>query len=317
MKTLVTGATGILGSWLANTLVQEGHEVVCLIRDEVPASNFYALGLHQKVATVRGALENYEEVARAFNEYEIELCFHLGAQAIVTVGNRDPISTFETNIKGSWNILEAARHHRPLKRLVFASSDKAYGDLPTLPYTEEMPLKGSHPYDASKTCADLLAQCYIASYRLPVAIVRCGNLYGGGDLNYNRIIPGTIKSVLDGCAPVIRSDGKPLRDYLYVQDAVSAYLMLGSSEEVGAFNFGTETPTSVVDIVGMILRLMKSKLKPQIQNGASNEIEQQWLSCAKARERLGWKPEYDLESGLKETIDWYRKRLASDRRSGR
>lgn len=308
MNVLVTGATGILGGWLTQALVDQGHRVACLVRDQVPQANFYALGLDRKVAVVRGALENYDDVLRALNEYEVEACYHLGAQAIVTVGNRHPLSTFEANIKGSWNVLEAARNHRPLKRLVFASSDKAYGDLETLPYTEEMPLRGSHPYDASKSCADLLAQCYLKSYRVPVAIVRCGNLYGGGDLNFNRIIPGTIQSVLAGKRPVIRSDGTPLRDYLYVQDAVAAYLALGASEAVGPFNFGTETPTSVLDLVRQILILMKSKLRPDVRNEASNEIAQQWLSCKKAREKLEWKPRYDLKRGLTETIAWYKAR---------
>jgi len=192
---------------------------------------------------------------------------------------------------------------------VFASSDKAYGDLETLPYSEDMPLRGSHPYDASKSCADLLAQCYIATYKLPVAIVRCGNIYGGGDYNFNRIVPGTIKSVLEGKRPVIRSDGSLLRDYIFVQDAVSAYLALGRSEETGPFNFGTESPTSVKDVVNMILALMKSRLRPDVRNDAPNEIFQQWLSCKKARKLLGWKPKYDFKRGLSETIAWYRKHL--------
>ncbi|HVR87520.1 MAG TPA: NAD-dependent epimerase/dehydratase family protein [Planctomycetota bacterium] len=307
MKVLVTGATGILGGWLTQTLVRRGDKVACLVRDEVPDSNFVKLGLDRQVTTVRGSLESYEDVARAVNEYEAELVYHLAAQAIVTVGNRDPLSTFEANIKGSWNVLEVCRRHKPLKRLLFASSDKAYGDLETLPYTEEMPLRGSHPYDASKSCADLLAQSYLHTYKLPVAIVRCGNLYGGGDLNFNRIIPGTIQSVLHRKPPIIRSDGTPLRDYLYVDDAVSAYLALADSEEVGAFNFGTETPTAVIELVRLILQLMKSSLQPAVENKAPNEIAQQWLSCAKARKQLGWKPKFDLKRGLAATIAWYRK----------
>jgi CDP-glucose 4,6-dehydratase len=309
MNVLVTGATGIVGGWLVKALVERGDRVACLIRDVVPDAHFYSLGLDRKAATVRGALESLDDVVRALNEYEVEVCYHLGAQAIVTTGNRNPLSTFEANIKGSWNVLEAARHHRPLRRLVFASSDKAYGDLETLPYTEDMPLRGSHPYDASKSCADLLAQCYLATYKVPVAVVRCGNIYGGGDTNYNRIVPGTIKSVLAGQRPVIRSDGTPLRDYLYVQDAVAAYLALGASDATGAFNFGTETPTSVIDVARLILTLMESKLQPDVRNEASNEIAQQWLSCRKARERLGWKPQYDLRRGLAETIAWYRAHL--------
>jgi CDP-glucose 4,6-dehydratase len=307
MKVLVTGATGILGAWLTKALVDGGHAVVCLVRDETPSSNFCKLGLDRRVTTVRGGLEEYASVARAFNEYEIEAAYHLGAQALVTIGNRDPLSTFESNIRGSWNVLEAARRHRPLKRLIFASSDKAYGDLDTLPYTEDMPLRGSHPYDASKSCADLLAQAYITTYRLPVAIVRCGNLYGGGDTNFNRIIPGTIRAVFRGERPVLRSDGTPLRDYLYVKDAVSAYLALGRSEETGPFNFGTETPTPVLEVARLVLRLMKSKLKPDVRSEATHEIDRQWLSCRKARERLKWRPEYDLARGLVETIAWYRK----------
>ncbi len=309
MKILVTGATGILGGWLVKALVDRGHRVACLVRDEVPGSNFHALGLDRQVATVRGCLESYADVVRAFNEYEAEACYHLGAQAIVTVGNLNPLSTFESNIRGSWNVLEAARNHRPLRRLVFASSDKAYGDLETLPYAEDMPLCGAHPYDASKSCADLLAQCYLKTYRLPVAIVRCGNLYGGGDFNFNRIIPGTIKSVLEGERPVIRSDGTPLRDYLYVKDAVSAYLALGDSGETGAFNFGTETPTSVLAVVKKILGLMKSRLRPVVKGDAPHEIARQWLSCGKARERLKWAPKYGLDRGLAETIAWYRRNL--------
>jgi CDP-glucose 4,6-dehydratase len=307
MTVLVTGATGILGGWLTKALVDAGEKVACLVRDEVPEANFYRLGLQKKAAVVRGQLENLDDVLRALNEYEAETCYHLGAQAIVGVGNRHPLSTFEANIRGSWNVLEAARQYGRLGRLVFASSDKAYGDLETLPYTEEMPLRGSHPYDASKSCADLLAQCYLATYRLPVAIVRCGNLYGGGDLNFNRIIPGTIRSVLRGERPVIRSDGTPVRDYLFVEDAVSGYLALGKSGEVGPFNFGTETPTSVLDLVRLILSLMKSKLQPDVKNGAPNEIARQWLSARKARERLRWKPAFDLRRGLAATIAWYRK----------
>jgi CDP-glucose 4,6-dehydratase len=307
VNVLVTGATGILGGWLVQALVGRGHRVACLVRDHVPQANFWLLGLDRKVSIVRGCLENMDDVVRALNEYEIEVVHHLAAQPIVTIGNRNPLSTFEANIKGSWNLLEACRNHRLTKRIVFATSDKAYGDLDTLPYTEDMPLRGSHPYDCSKSCADLLAQCYLKTYKLPVAIVRCGNLYGGGDLNWNRIIPGTIRSVLRGEAPIVRSDGSPLRDYLYVKDAVSAYLALGDADAAGAFNFGTETPTSVLDVVKTILRLMKSKLKPVVKNEASNEIAQQWLSSSKARKVLGWRPDYDLERGLRETVAWYRK----------
>lgn len=309
MKVLVTGATGIVGGWLTKALVERGDQVVGLLRDETPRSNFHLLGLEKKVSIVRGTLENADDVMRAFNEYEIEVCFHLGAQTQVGVGNRHPVSTFEANIRGSWNVLEAARQHFGLKRLVMASSDKAYGALDTLPYTEDMPLRGSHPYDASKSCVDLLGQCYLKTYRLPIAIVRCGNIYGGGDYNWNRIVPGTIRSVLHGEPPIIRSDGRMLRDYLYVGDAVSAYLALGDSEQTGAWNFGTETPTDVLTVVTKILELMDSNLCPLIRNEASNEIERQWLSASKARTMLGWKPAFTLNRGLGKTIEWYRTHL--------
>lgn len=308
-RVLVTGATGILGGWLTQALAEQGAEIAVLLRDEVPNANFYRLGLDRKVSIVRGALEDYASVERALNEYEIEICFHLGAQAIVTVGNRSPLSTFESNIKGSWIVLEACRNSKLVKKLVFASSDKAYGDHEKLPYTEDMPLQGLHPYDVSKSCADLLAQSYFHTYKLPVVVVRCGNLYGGGDLNWNRIIPGTIRSVLQGERPVIRSDGKPLRDYLFVQDAVKAYLAAAGGEPGEAFNFGTETPTSVLDVVRQILKILKSDLTPDVRNEASNEIPKQWLSSEKARKKLGWKPEYNLERGLKETVSWYREFL--------
>ena len=308
-RVLVTGATGILGGWLTKALVDRGHSVVCLVRDHVPEANFHLLGLDRKVKIVRGALENLRDLSRAFSEHGIETCHHLGAQPIVTVGNRHPISTFESNIRGTWNVLEVARRCRTLKRLVLASSDKAYGDLDTLPYTEDMPLRGAHPYDVSKSCGDLLSQSYLREYRMPIAIVRCGNLYGGGDLNFNRIIPGTIKSIVEGERPLIRSNGKPLRDYLYVTDAVSAYLALGDSDATGAFNFGTETPTPVIDVVKLTLKAMKSKLRPDVRNEASNELPAQWLSCDKAREVLGWRAKYDLKRGLRETVAWYKNHL--------
>lgn len=304
MNILVTGATGIIGGWLTKALVEQGHKVVCLIRDETPVTVFRILGLDRKVAIVRGELENRDDVARAFNEYEVEVCYHLGAQALVTVANRNPISTFEANIKGSWNVLEAARHHK-LRRLVFASSDKAYGNHETLPYKEDAPLSGIHPYDVSKSCADLLAQSYIKTYGLSIGISRCGNLYGGGDFNFNRIVPGTIRSVLEGKSPLIRSDGTLIRDYLYVDDAVSAYLALGASDRVGGFNFGTETPTSVLEVVKQILDILKSPLQPTVLNEATHEIPRQWLACEKARTQLQWKHRFNLREGLTRAVAWY------------
>lgn len=307
MRVLVTGATGILGSWLTKALVDAGHSVACLVRDDVPDSNFRRLKLERRVTTFMGRLESYEDVARALHEHETEVCYHLGAQAIVTLANREPLGTLESNVRGSWNVLEAARRHKPLRRLVFASSDKAYGELSTLPYTEEMPLAGRNPYDASKACADILAQSYARTYGMPIAISRCGNIYGGGDLNWSRVVPSTVKAVLEGKRPIIRSDGSPVRDYIYVKDAVSAYLSLGSSTEVGAFNFGNESPVSVIDLVQTILRAMRSQLKPIVRNEAANEIPKQWLSAEKARRLLGWKPLWGLGEGLAETVAWYRR----------
>jgi len=304
MRALVTGATGMVGGWLAQALVLAGNEVVCLVRDHVPSSLLEREGLATRVAIVRGDLLDRGIVARALNEYEIDTVFHLGAQAIVTVANRDPISTFESNIQGSWNVLEACRRHALLRRLVFASSDKCYGEAP-LPYTEETPLRGSNPYDASKAAADLVAQSYLSTYRMPVAIARCGNIYGGGDQNWDRIVPGTIRSVMRGERPVLRSDGTMLRDYLYVEDAVSAYLALGRSEENGPFNFGTENPTSVLDVVGRILKIAGSPLEPLILGTARNEIKSQWLSSRRARELIGWAPAHSLDDGLLRTYQWY------------
>ncbi|MBN2251906.1 MAG: GDP-mannose 4,6-dehydratase [Candidatus Altiarchaeota archaeon] len=314
---LVTGATGILGSWLTKRLIDEKANVVCLIRDYVPRSNFYLLGLDGNAGIVNGRLEDYFTIERALNEYEIDTAFHLGAQAIVKTANRSPLSTFEANIKGSWNILEAARNSELLERLVIASSDKAYGTQEKLPYTEKDPLQGSHPYDVSKSCVDLIAQSYYRTYGLPLAVARCGNFYGGGDLNFNRIVPGTIKSVLEDKDPVIRSDGTPLRDYFYVLDAAGAYITLAENldrKDVKgeAFNFGTGKPVTVLEIVKKIIDLSgKTSLEPVVMNEARNEIPAQYLSSDKAKKTLGWQPAYELEKGLAETIDWYKKFLKS------
>ncbi len=258
---------------------------------------------------VNGKVEDFSLILRTINEYEIDTIFHLAAQTIVGTANRSPLSTFEINIKGTWNILEAARQlHTP--RTIIASSDKAYGSHEKLPYKEDAKLIGSHPYDVSKTCADLIAQAYIKTYGLPVGITRCGNLYGGGDLNFSRIIPGTIKSLHSSEPPIIRSDGTYLRDYFYVKDAVSAYLLfaekLSEPQITGqAFNFGTETPISVIDVVNMLVGISGKKLKPKILNEVKNEIHSQYLSCEKARRLLNWKPKFTLQQGLKETYGWY------------
>jgi CDP-glucose 4,6-dehydratase len=308
---LVTGATGLLGSWLADSLVKKGANVVTLARDHVPESNFYSLGLDKKVSIARGELESYREVERTLNEYEVEAVFHAGAQTIVGTANRSPPATFEANVKGTWNLLEACRHSRLVKRIVVASSDKAYGESKKLPYTEDMPLAGTHPYDVSKSCADLIARSYFITYGMPLTITRCGNIYGPGDLNFNRLIPGTIRSALAGQPPIIRSDGKFVRDYFYVQDAVDAYVALAEKMDDSklhgeAFNFGTEEKFTVLQIVDRILKLTKPSLEPRVLNQATGEIREQYLSAKKARKVLGWKAEYPLAKGLRETIGWYR-----------
>lgn len=312
----VTGASGLLGSWLTEELVRRGARVTCLVRDWVPESRLMESNLLARVRTVRGELEDYQVLLRALNEYEIDTVFHLGAQTIVGTASRSALSTFEANIRGTWNLLEAAKQcGRILQRVIVASSDKAYGSHDVLPYTEDAPLQGRFPYDVSKSCTDLIAFSYYHTYRLPVAVTRCGNLFGGGDLNFNRLIPGTIRSALFDESPIIRSDGTFVRDYFYVRDAVEAYLQLAErlpdEKFVGqAFNFGTETPMSVIDLVQHMLGLMgKSHLEPRILNEASHEIPRQYLDCAKARRMMGWRPSFTMDEGLRETIEWYRERL--------
>nr|WP_184308837.1 GDP-mannose 4,6-dehydratase [Anaerosolibacter carboniphilus] len=307
---LVTGCTGFLGSYLAKELENRGANVVGLVRDLVPNSNLYSEPKISNMCMVNGSLEDLEIIERALGEHEIDTVFHLAAQAIVGVANRNPISTFKANIMGTWNILEACRRSPLVKRVIVASSDKAYGDQEQLPYDENMPLQGNHPYDVSKSCADLIAQAYYHTYGLPVCITRCGNLYGGGDLNFNRIIPQTIKSILGGEAPIIRSDGTFIRDYFYVEDAVSAYLLLAEKMESlqlfgEAFNFSNEIQMNVKELVEMILHLMNSDLAPVILNKGENEIKHQYLSAKKARDLLDWSPSFSVEEGLKKTIRWY------------
>ncbi|MFZ5816091.1 MAG: GDP-mannose 4,6-dehydratase [Bacillota bacterium] len=311
-RVLVTGATGLVGSWLVKALLERGAYVVGLVRDWDPQSELIRSGEIQRIAVVSGALEDYGAVERAINEHEIDTVFHLGAQTIVGTAYRSPLPTFEANIRGSYHLLEACRVHAKLiKRVIVASSDKAYGESAVLPYTEEMPPLGQHPYDVSKSCTDLLAQTYHHTYGLPVVVARCGNIYGGGDLNWSRIVPGTIRSLYQGQAPVLRSDGTFLRDYVYVKDAVAAYLTMAEAlERQGvqgeAFNFGPEQPRSVLEIVNALRRLMgREDLEPVILNQARAEIRDQYLDSQKALRVLGWKPGYSLEEGLKETLAWY------------
>jgi CDP-glucose 4,6-dehydratase len=315
--TLVTGATGLVGGWLVRKLLAEGAEVVCLVRDWVPQSELVRTGLLERVKVVRGDVGDQETLERTLGEYEVDTVFHLAAQTIVGIANRNPISTFETNIAGTWRLLEACRRSPQVHQIVVASSDKAYGSHDVLPYSEEAPLMGRHPYDVSKSAADLIAQSYGATYELPVAITRCGNFYGGGDLNWSQLVPGTIRSVVRGQRPVIRSDGQFVRDYFYAEDGAAANMVLAehlaadASLRGQAFNFSNETQLTVLDLVHRILALMESDLEPDVRNEARNEIRQQYLSAAKARELLGWQPLVTLEEGLRRTIAWYREFLGS------
>jgi CDP-glucose 4,6-dehydratase len=260
---------------------------------------------------VRGDICDAALMERVLGEYEIDTVFHLAAQTIVGIANRNPVSTFQTNIGGTCSVLEACRRSAKVKAVVVASSDKAYGDQESLPYDEDTPLQGRHPYDVSKSCADLIAQSYFTTYKLPVGITRCGNFYGGGDLNWNRIVPGTIRSILRGKRPIVRSDGQYVRDYFYIEDGAAAYILLAERLADNpklhgeAFNFSNETPVSVLEIVERISRLMGSNLKPVILNEASNEIRRQYLSSAKARKLLKWRPLVTLDEGLERTISWY------------
>ncbi len=313
----VTGATGLVGGWLVRRLLDAGADIVCLVRDWVPQSELVREGLIERVKIVRGDICDQALLERTLGEYEINTVIHLAAQTIVTIANRNPVSTFETNIKGTWALLEACRRTPTIRQIVTASSDKSYGSQEALPYTEETPLRGRHPYDMSKACADLIAQSYATTYNLPVVVTRCGNFYGGGDLNWNRIVPGTIRSVLRGQSPVIRSDGKYVRDYFYVEDGAAVYAMLAerlaANPELSgqAFNFSNEIQVTVLEMVERILQLMNSDLQPEIRNEATNEISHQYLSAELARQTLNWKPMFTLDEGLRRTIDWYKSFLGA------
>jgi len=315
--TLVTGATGLVGGWLVKRLIESNADVVCLVRDWVPQSEFVREHLRDRVKVVSGDVRDQELIERILGEYEIDTVIHLAAQTIVGIANRNPVSTFETNIRGTWSLLEACRRSPTAKQIVVASSDKAYGDHDKLPYSEDAPLTGRHPYDVSKSCADLIAQAYATTYGLPVAVTRCGNFYGGGDLNWNRIVPGTIRSVLRNQRPVIRSDGQYVRDYFYAEDGAAANMILAEhlaqNPELrgAAFNFSNEVQVTVLDLVKNLLQLMNSDLEPDIRDEATNEIRHQYLSAQKAREQLGWRPLFTLEEGLRRTIDWYKNFLGT------
>ncbi|MBA2303530.1 MAG: GDP-mannose 4,6-dehydratase [Acidobacteria bacterium] len=314
--TFVTGGTGLVGGWLVSRLVEAGADVTCLVRDWAPRAMLLSGDLQRSVTIVRGDVRDQALLERTLGEYEIDTVLHLAAQTIVGIANRNPVSTLETNIAGTWALLEACRRSPRVRQIVLASSDKAYGDQEQLPYDESTPLQGRHPYDVSKSCGDLIGQMYAVTYGLPVAITRCGNFFGGGDLNWNRLVPGTIRSLLQGDRPVIRSDGQYVRDYFYVEDGAEAYMLLAEkmAADAGlggmAFNFSNETQVSVLELVGKILALMDSQLEPDVRNEATGEIRRQYLSAAQARARLGWAPRFALDDGLRRTISWYRQMLA-------
>ncbi len=312
---LVTGATGLLGPWLVRKLIEKKADVIALVRDHVAGSLFYSDDILSRVTQIQGDLLDFHLLMRILNEYEIDTVFHLGAQAIVGIANRSPLSTFRSNIEGTWNLLEACRLSPWVKKIIAASSDKAYGEQERLPYTEEMPLQGKFPYDVSKSCSDLIAQSYFHTYKLPICVTRCGNFFGPGDLHFNRIIPGTIRSLLDDEQPTIRTNGLLIRDYIYVKDVASAYLTLAEQMDNPtlhgeSFNFSTDHPFNVKEIVSLILEVMNKKdLTPIIQNQATCEIHAQHLSSDKARKLLNWKPEYGVQRGLEETVSWYKQYL--------
>jgi CDP-glucose 4,6-dehydratase len=314
---LVTGAGGFVGSWLTRALVDRHADVTVILRDEPAQSNLRVPGVRPGVNFVRGSITDYRLVERALNEYEVDTCFHLAAQAIVAPANRSPLSTFESNIRGTWTVLEASRTCDSVTRVVLASSDKAYGAQPVLPYTEDMPLQGSAPYEVSKTCADVLARSYRLGFGMSVAVARCANIYGGGDFNFSRLVPGTIRSVLSGERPIVRSDGTPVRDYLYIEDAVAAYLALGARAEAAgasdyAFNFGSCEPVAVLELVRRIVQACGAHgLEPDVRGSGPghNEIDRQYLDSTKAAAVLGWEPRVPLDEGLRRTVSWYRQLL--------
>ena len=310
---LITGYEGFLGSHLTKTLLGYGANVFGLDILTHRKQTILTDGDFAKIKITKGSVENFSLVLKIIKENKIEFIFHLAAKSLVSDCLQKPIRAFSTNIKGTWNILEASRNSNTIKEIIIASSDKAYGSCCELPYKENTPLSGNHPYDVSKSCTDLIAQSYFHTYKLPVCVTRCGNFFGGGDLHFNRIVPGTIKSILKNERPVVRSNGLLIRDYIYVKDVVEAYLSLAEKMDdekiVGqAFNFSTDKPFSVLEIIEEISKVTKnSRLKPVILNNATNEIPNQHLSSEKARTLLNWEPKYGVRGGLEETYLWYRK----------
>lgn len=316
-RVLVTGASGLLGAWLVHELVEAEAEVVALVRDQIGWSHLVRSELTNRCALVSSDIIDLEALTRVVNEYECSTVFHLAAQAVVGVARRDPVSTFEANVRGTWVVLEACRRAGCVEAIVVASSDKAYGELPNLPYHEDDELAGREVYEASKVAAEVVCRPYATTFELPVAITRCANLFGGGDLNWSRLIPGTIRAALRGQRPVIRSDGSPIRDYLYVRDAAHGAIHLAaallSGRHVGeAFNLSAEDPRTVLDVVDHVLRILgREDLDPVVLGDAPGEIQAQHLSSEKARSLLDWKPRWGFTEGLEETVRWYQEYLSS------
>lgn len=315
-RVLVTGAGGFLGGWLAYALLEREATVVALLHREKPLTTLQLLGGWERVYRVYGSVTDEALLREVLNTYEVDTCFHLAAQPLVGAALRSPVATFEANVRGTWLLLEQCRLCPTVERVVVASSDKAYGPQVELPFHEATPLRPRHPYEASKACADLVAQSFAATYGLPLAITRCANLYGGGDLHPSRLIPETIRALLEGRRPLLRSDGSPRRDFLYIEDAVRAYLLLAERLlEPGvrgeAFNFGTGQPRSVLEVVETLCRLTGRSVEPEVQGRAVAEIPVQFLDASKARERLGWEPQVPLEEGLRRTWEWYCHHAAS------
>ncbi len=323
-RALVTGAYGFMAGHLIEALLEIGAEVIGMVRDRPAASYLQLSGLDRRITLAPGDITALDDCVRVLNDHDCSVVFQLAAQAIVGVANRSPLKTFQTNIIGTCNVLEACRQlndgDRPnlVEAVVAASSDKAYGDQPELPYKESAPLLGLHPYDASKSCADLLTRTYHNTYGVAAAVSRCSNLYGPGDLNMSRLVPATICAVLAGERPVIRSDGSPQRDYVYVKDAARAYLLLAEKTAEGpaagqTYNIGTGVPLTVLEMVEMVIQASgKSDLRPNVQGTSWGEIRHQYLDCTKADTELGWRPRYQVEAALAETYEWYREYLSEE-----
>lgn len=320
-KVLITGHEGFLGSWLARVLLARGARVIGLdkIKDR-PVSILN--GIRHRMTCIKGNVANLRLVKDIIDSYKTEVIFHTAAEAIVLIANKRPLVTFKSNIEGTWNILESSRGKHFIEAIVVSSSDKAYGRYKKLPYKEDTPLRGAHPYDVSKSCADLLCYTYYNTFKIPVCVTRCGNIYGPGDFNYSRIIPDTIRCALQDKQFIIRSDGKFTRDYVYVEDIINGYITLAEKIKKlklygEAFNFSNENPVMVINLVKKIYQIIGRKLNYRILNEARYEIEHQYLSSKKARETLKWEPDYGLDEGLDLTVDWYRNLLGKNPRRAR